>query len=587
MQADITKDLPKTDIYYENLGKNEGKRMTEEQLLEYGIQQFENTQYDAALEAFVLLYMKGYEQENILENIYACYVEGNEAQFRAAYEKSSIYKDISYEECTLDFVPYKEGEYYIYDKLVKKFLGIVSVPEIEQEEEQKRKFDDIVVEFGWDWREYKAALKWTERNNVYAICHDRNRAVSFCKIPEMETYFSKIMAFADRENYQNYFHTNTGAYLPRIFLGNKEDQLELVRIWEKEHAYRLTPQGRNTDNIVLSIGIPTHDRGNLALQKVIDLLGMCYDAEIEIMVSKNGTTLYQEEYRKLGEISDARLSYVDHNKELTAEISWIKTVELSKGRFVLLVSDEDNVIIEALDHYLAVLSQNPELVFVRAKTALQYRFIETKECKKGLEAFSEVFLHNNYLSGAIMRRKVFEQLPFEKLRETSAENPYYISYTHEWWFTLMSFEGDCRLDGECLILEGDSVREKQGEQYKECGEDDLSNGYDTEGGLHVYATYESRLKQFKGYIEFIHYIEDKGGIELARMGVALAICKTLALIKLAYFGFDYKRNEIVGVLDQYSRLCIAAVDEFPFSMAQKEELLQMMLDQIRYEQWNV
>lgn len=151
----------------------------------------------------------------------------------------------------------------------------------------------------------------------------------------------------------------------------------------------------------------------------------------------------------------------------------------------------------------------------------------------------------------------------------------------------MSFEGDCRLDGECLILEGDSVREKQGEQYKECGEDDLSNGYDTEGGLHVYATYESRLKQFKGYIEFIHYIEDKGGIELARMGVALAICKTLALIKLAYFGFDYKRNEIVGVLDQYSRLCIAAVDEFPFSTAQKEELLQMMLDQIRYEQWNV
>lgn len=151
----------------------------------------------------------------------------------------------------------------------------------------------------------------------------------------------------------------------------------------------------------------------------------------------------------------------------------------------------------------------------------------------------------------------------------------------------MSFEGDCRLDGECLILEGDSVREKQGEQYKEIGEDDLAIGYDTEGGLHVYATYASRLEQFKGYIEFIHYIEDKGGIELAKIGVALAISKTLSLIKLAYFGFHYKQNEIVDVLDQYSRLCIAAIDEFPFSTVQKEGLLQMMLDQIKYEQWNV
>ena len=115
----------------------------------------------------------------------------------------------------------------------------------------------------------------------------------------------------------------------------------------------------------------------------------------------------------------------------------------------------------------------------------------------------------------------------------------------------------------------------------------MAIGYNTEGGLHIYATYESRLEQFKGYIDFIHFIENKGGIELAQRGVGMAIIKTLSLIKLAYFNFSYKRNEIVDVLDRYSRLCIEAVDEFPFTVSQKEDLLRLMLYQIKNQEWEV
>ncbi len=561
--------------------------MREDELLEYGIQQFEKEIYEEALEAFVLLHMRGYNQEEILKNIYSCYMEGNEGQFRETYGRCSIFKEIPYEECLLDFVPYKEGEYFIYDKLKRGFLGTLSLPEIEREKELNREFDDIAVELDWDWRLFKPALKWTGKHKLYAICHDKRRSVSFCKIPEMEKYFQKVFAFGDREEYRQYFHTNTSVFLPRFFWGNQDDKLALAHIWEEEHAYRLTPQGRNTENVVLSIGIPTHDRGNLALEKVVNLLTMCYDAEIEILVSKNGMALYQEEYRKIAAISDARLRYVDHNKELTADISWIKTVELSKGRFTLLVSDEDSVIIEALDHYLSMLLENPELIFVRAKTALQYSFITTKEMKKGIDAFSQVFLQNNYLSGAILRREAFMRLPFEKIKEEAKSNAYYISYTHEWWFCFLSFEGDCRLDGECLVEEGDSVREKQGEQYKKRGEDALSAGYDSDGGLQSYATYESRLEQFKGYIEFIHYIEGKGGGNLAQKGVALAINKTISLIKLAYFGFHYKTDEIMEVLDKFSRLCISAVEEFAFTAEEKESLLRILLHQIQNGGWEI
>ncbi len=248
--------------------------MREDELLEYGIQQFEKEIYEEALEAFVLLHMREYNQEEILKNIYSCYMEGNEGQFRETYGRCSIFKEIPYEECLLDFVPYKEGEYFIYDKLKRGFLGTLSLPEIEREKELNREFDDIAVELDWDWRLFKPALKWTGKHKLYAICHDKRRSVSFCKIPEMEKYFQKVFAFGDREEYRQYFHTNTSVFLPRFFWGNQDDKLALAHIWEEEHAYRLTPQGRNTENVVLSIGIPTHDRGNLALEKVVNLLTM-------------------------------------------------------------------------------------------------------------------------------------------------------------------------------------------------------------------------------------------------------------------------------------------------------------------------
>lgn len=50
---------------------------------------------------------------------------------------------------------------------------------------------------------------------------------------------------------------------------------------------------------MLTIGIPTHDRGNLLLKRLDNLLQMPYDAEIEITISKNGTHYYQEEYKSI------------------------------------------------------------------------------------------------------------------------------------------------------------------------------------------------------------------------------------------------------------------------------------------------
>ena len=371
------------------------------ELLLYGCNKFEEENYSEALEAFVLAYEKGYEKDGILNNIYNCYMVGNEQEFRASYEECSIYEEISYEMCSLDFIPYKEEEYFIYDKLEERFKGSISVKEIKEVGEPNQEFSDLSAEFEWDWRQYKEILKWALQRKVYVICQDKKRAASFCKIPELRDYLKKIIFFENQEEYQQYFHSHTDVYLPRIFFGSVEKQKELLKIWQEEHAYRLTPEGRNVNNVLLSIGIPTHDRGHLALQKVKILLNMPYDAEVEIVVSKNGLTLYQEEYRQLGQISDARLRYKDHDKELKMQLNWRKTAELAKGKYLMFVSDEDDVLQESLEHYLSVLTRNPELAFIKARTELQYPDLHTKEEKKGIAAFKEIFLGNNYLSGRI------------------------------------------------------------------------------------------------------------------------------------------------------------------------------------------
>lgn len=539
------------------------------ELLFYGCNKFEEGSYGEALEAFVLAYEKGYEKDWILNNIYSCYMAGNEQEFRASYEECGIYGEISYEMCSLDFIPYKESEYFIYDKLEQKFRGSISVREIEEVGEPNQEFSDLSAEFEWDWRQYKEILKWALQRKIYVICQDKKRAVSFCKIPELRDYLKKIIFFENQEEYQQYFHSHTDVYLPRIFLGRVEKQQELMKIWQEEHAYRLTPEGRNTSNVLLSIGIPTHDRGHLALQKVKILLNMPYDAEIEIAVSKNGVTLYQEDYHQLGRISDARLCYKDHDKELKMQLNWRRTAELAKGKYLMFVSDEDDVLQESLEHYLSVLAKNPELVFIKARTVVQYPNLSTKETKKGIEAFKEIFLGNNYLSGRIVKREIFLNLPFEKIETYAANNIFYAYYAHEWWFSLLSFEGNCRSDEVCLISEGEDIRDAENEAMLKRGKYELTAP--REGMILDYATYRSRLEQFKGYISFIHFIEDKG-IDIVKAGVMNAMAKTPYMLRLAY-EYNYRKNEFAGALEQYGRLCLWAVEEFKFNEEQKIEIL--------------
>lgn len=549
--------------------------LTGQQLLDYACAQFENGAYDAALEAFILAYTKEYEQEWVLENIYNCYMAGNEAEFQKNYGFWNTGEKPAYENLTLDFIPYREGEYYIFDKIEKKFWGLFSMPELEKTSAdpllQRAEFSAIALAMDWNWNQEKRLLKEARERMVYVVSHDVKRCVSFFKLPELSEYVKNLKIFADHQMFRDYFHQNTSVYLPKIIYGREEEKQELMKIVDEEHQYRLTPEGRNTENVLLTIGIPTHERGNLVLKRIENLLSMQYDAEVEIAISKNGTKQYQKEYEEVSKIPDARINYFDHGKELKYYINWVNVLEMAHGKYVLMVSDEDSVILEALEHYFKLLQMYPDVNLVRARTTFQHAGLSKRVyAKKGLEAFYVSFLSHNYLSGLIIRRDDFLEEHVLELQRFDG-NLFYYYYPHEWWCALLNRKGDYIEDPVTLIDEHESDLEE--ETQKSCEQEWLTEEHGIWGDmlLHHYSISEIRLKQLQGQIAFGKWYmqDDKAGMEIV---LEEAFGKTSLLLKIAR-ECGYKKEKFEEFVAQYRRICTDAVSEAVLDDSQKRNLL--------------
>lgn len=552
--------------------------LSETELLSYACSKFEAGNYEEALEIFVLLYTKGFEQEWILNTVYSCYMEGNQEEFQKTFDRLICQDGISCEECVLDFVPHKECEYYIFDKNIRMFRGKFSVHDLETIE-RNRAFRDMefsagALVFDGNWSEILDILSGAEQRKLYAVCQDMRRGCSFFKIPELEKYLKNVKLFPDYQKFQDYFHRNTAEYLPRVLFGEESAVERLESIIEQEHQYRLTPEGRNTSNVLLTIGIPTYNRGNLLLKRLKNLRRMPFDSEIEIAISKNGTEMYQEEYEEAGRIPDARINYFGYDRTLNPTENWHHVVEMAHGKYVLFVSDEDDVILEALEHYLRVLVDHPEINLVRAATILQNPDLETAYAKKGIEAFKMMFLSQNYLSSLIVRKKDFIEEKLLKL-EKYKDNVFYRYYPHEWWCVLLTRRGDAMKDSVALISEGDSVLEKEAEAARKAAGALKEDESEQKGKfLPEYSTYEARLEQFGGYIDFLH-IMVKGNTEETVVGLEQTMRKTAHLLLLARY-YKYECEKYESMIGRFCKMAMEAVEEFDLEDGDKIYLLGVL-----------
>ncbi|MDE6024649.1 MAG: glycosyltransferase family 2 protein, partial [Lachnospiraceae bacterium] len=350
---------------------------------------------------------------------------------------------------------------------------------------------------------------------------------------------------------------------------------------EEIHNERINEVGEERNNIFLSVCIPTWNRGSSALSAVKNILEASYDAEIEVVISNNGSDK-TEGYDELKNIKDSRLSYYELDSNKGYAYNFRNVLGKAKGKFAVMSSDEDLLNLEELPKYLDFLLNNMDVRFLTT-SGVGPNFIDGEDCIHLSGFASNVHAINaNYITGATFNVKYMrENKIFDKYDEIS-ELPFIYWYAQCVMATITTKGGTSGFSNIKLWKEG---------------------GVDKETGMLQYMKLENRIQQQNDAVEFckILYEEDDEmflSMMLERMG------KTYLLLNAGFcwlskeFMSEYKWLDVclsiyeshLELLNKYSdtdEALLARVKEIVFNQYFTEFVLKNPVKSCQTEQENL
>ena len=289
---------------------------------------------------------------------------------------------------------------------------------------------------------------------------------------------------------------------------------------------------------------------------MMNCLNSVYDAEIEVLVSDNASIKHTEEYEEIRNIKDARLSYdrLPENRQFLGNLE--NLFAKSKGKYLLLISDEDFVIIKNLNYYLALIRNNEEVGMIRGSVTGHDNTAEYKDeiAEKNSQAFLTIFLHNNYMSGAIYLRDGFTSHILENISVKYRENEAFLYYPHMFLDAVISERYNIITDSKNLIYTGEAEANETAPQ----------------GELIAYAKLESRLKQHRGWREFLDDM-DELPLDVKIQGYRAVCWKTFFLV---YLVRSYYQKNWEETLRKVAECCAEEFDKIKFLSEQSKMMLQ-------------
>lgn len=197
-----------------------------------GIQRFEAGQYEDAVRDLIEAYNLGYQKEQIIEQIYSCFILPNEEEFRENYRQGSAgFVQLPFASCTLDFVPVSEGRFFIFDKERREFLDLFAMAGAPVQGKMLRA-ENILFGEVWDIREMLPDMEQNQRTAVYVLPGKwEARFASFFKLPGLkDRYFRNVIVFQDEAIMQQFFAAFPDAALPGEVVAKEPE-----RYWELIH----------------------------------------------------------------------------------------------------------------------------------------------------------------------------------------------------------------------------------------------------------------------------------------------------------------------------------------------------------------
>lgn len=183
--------------------------------------------------------------------------------------------------------------------------------------------------------------------------------------------------------------------------------------------------------MILSICIPSYNRGHRALSLVKRLLNMKYDkTQIEVICSNNGSDKNIEGYKTLANIHDDRFHYYEFEENQGFAANYSHVIKMSQGDFCLLLSDEDWIVKENLDFYLHSLQKLSDFGIIRSRSS--YSYADVKECyaKAGREAIEAFYMRGIYMTGTIFNRRIVTNKLLDEYSVRYKDNEAYLYYPH-------------------------------------------------------------------------------------------------------------------------------------------------------------
>lgn len=367
------------------------------------------------------------------DKLYKYYIRPNEEEFRWQYLKNCQgWNGVEYQDCIFDFMSVADGEYLIVDKENKKICGTLNAKAFQWAQRVEKTISSILIADQWDIREMLSVIQQKKWSQVYIVLNQAARKFSsFLKLKEfMSMLPGDIRIFTTTEDMRWYFMSHHGAYLPRKVVAPEPKQyLEFFKTIHDKRIQNRFP----SDNVFLSICLPTYNRGELALKSTKIALTSDFDAEIEFVVCDNGSTVGVQSYREIENIKDSRLRYYRSAQNGGYSYNILNCLQRAKGKFVLFISDEDSVVPEEMETALNWLSNHMEdagaCIFNGSETKGWVAVHKEKVFEPGMDAVLRAF-NMNYITGCCFNMERVKEVNLFQYAVEVGDNYYFKVYTH-------------------------------------------------------------------------------------------------------------------------------------------------------------
>lgn len=491
--------------------------MEQKELFKEAIELFEAGEYDKSVQNLIGLYEHGYEKEQILNFLYQAFVEPNIEEFKKNYQtQADGLIDVEYEATQLDFIPVSDQKFYIWYKEEQRFVGNIDLNVEAQIEDRQRDFQSLLIAQTCDIREMIPFLLNKQYNTVYIVLN-KNKEIfaSFLKLPKIREYFlENAIIFENAKIMQLFFEEYSEFYIPRSIIA--KDSQEYVTFFKDLHKRRLL-QKREKNNVFLTIGIPSYNRGKILLENVKQLLNLEYDAEIEIVVSNNGSKIEADYYDQISKINDSRLVYTSFEANQGYASNVLNVMTHASGHFLVMCSDEDFLVLDKLSGFIQFLFENLQMAMsYTGGYGSNFENGTIQMYPAGIQAI-ECAVNSNYLTGLVFNNSIISKYKIIEKVQQNRGNLFVEYYVHSVIATIIAQYGDVWKNPICLW---ESKYEKQSEE-------------DGSKSLLSYMKYESRVEQMESAIKFM-LNELKLNLEEQIQVVLERIVKTYYLLYLAY-----------------------------------------------------